>query len=108
MIKVYNKYIPLKGYKALMFMGLLFIRNPHKLNKYEYNHERIHLHQMFETFIFGYYGLYLVNFMANLLRFGNWGKAYKSIAFEREAKLNMNNLKYLKSRNVYSWVKYIK
>lgn len=108
MIKIVNKYIPFKGYKSVMLLGFLFIRRPYKLNRYEYNHERIHLCQMFETLIIPYYGLYIINFLVNLARFRNWRKAYKSVAFEQEAYSNMNNLKYLRKRNVWAWLKYIK
>ncbi|MFD0795520.1 hypothetical protein ACFQZX_18000 [Mucilaginibacter litoreus] len=70
------------------------------------NHERIHLRQQAELLVLPFYVLYLLNYLANLGRYGQHNKAYLHIAFEKEAYNNEQNLSYLNSRKAFSWLRY--
>ena len=92
--------------EGITIYPFIFFRNKH--NKYEsvYNHELIHIEQMKETFIFGFYTIYFVHFFYNLIKFRDITDAYVNIVFEKEAYLNMNSKKYIKFRKRYAWIKY--
>lgn len=68
------------------------------------NHERIHLRQQFEMLIIPFYVWYVIEWFIR----GANDKAYRNVSFERESYDNENNLDYLKKRNPYSWIKYLK
>lgn len=120
---IYNKFIPLKGYKAINIFGVLFVKNGTKnLSKVDINHEEIHTAQMVETLWVGFYLLYVLEYLIHLIFdkpiIKNYRKSfikinndflnriYHSVSFEKEAYLNQNNLDYLKTRKHYSWLKY--
>ena len=69
------------------------------------NHETIHFQQAVELLFVGFYILYLLNFLVNLIRYRNVDKAYETILFEKEAYGNENNLEYLKTRKRFAWIK---
>jgi len=97
MIKIKNKYIPFKGYKAMAIFPFLFYKR--KLSQKTINHESIHFEQQKECLIIGFYILYFIMWPIY---------GYKNIPFEREAYKNANNKNYLKTRNRFSWLKYLK
>jgi hypothetical protein len=68
-------------------------------------HEQIHFRQQIELLILFFYVFYLLNYLINLLRFGNHEKAYLNISFEREAYENEHDLQYLERRRIFSWIK---
>jgi hypothetical protein len=70
------------------------------------NHERIHLKQQAELLVIPFYVLYLINYLANLVKYRNHNKAYLNIVFEREAYANEADMNYLKSRKGYCWRRY--
>lgn len=69
------------------------------------NHERIHLRQQLECLVIPFYLIYFLNWIINIFKYGK--KAYVNISFERESYENDNNLKYLPSRKLYTWIKYL-
>lgn len=69
-------------------------------------HESIHWKQQLEMLIIFFYIWYLIEWVIRM--FTNFGKAYESISFEREAYGNQNNLKYLKERKHFAWLKYLR
>lgn len=72
------------------------------------NHELIHFAQAEELLIIGFYFLYVLEFLMKIVIFkGNINKAYLSISFEREARDNHHNFKYIHERKKYSWFKRI-
>ncbi|WP_443937156.1 hypothetical protein [Pedobacter sp. MW01-1-1] len=71
------------------------------------NHEKIHLKQQLELFIFGFYLLYFINYLANWIKYKNRDKAYRSIVFECEAYDFEKDLNYLKNRKPYAWFRFI-
>lgn len=125
-----NKYMPFKGFKAIMLFGILFYkgRDP---NQTTLNHEYIHYKQFQEIttalavpliFLAAivnwwililvpiiYYVLYLIEYLIKLVIYRNNIIAYKNISFEREA-YAYQHLNYKDCNNVrvsFRWLKYI-
>lgn len=69
------------------------------------NHEKIHWKQQVELLVIPFYIIYLLEFLIKFLFYGK--DSYRNISFEREAYSNDENLDYLKSRKLFSWIKYI-
>lgn len=76
-----------------------------KKNDVIVNHETIHFWQTLELGIVLFYVLYVVEFLIKLVFYGS--NAYRNLSFEREAKGNEKNLKYLDNRKPYAWIKLI-
>lgn len=108
---VYCKNIPAKGFFAMNFFTLIIVRKQYKerVERGGYtvtrmlNHESIHSEQMKETLFIGFYILYLLNWLFNLIVYPK--HAYKYIAFEQEAYANEGNLDYIEHRKRYAWIK---
>lgn len=99
MIIIKNSIIPFKGYKAMNFFGIIFLRKPYSLSEIDINHEAIHTEQIKElAFIF----FYIIYFLEWLVRLFINKNAYRNISFEKEAYSNENNLEYLKSRKHFA------
>jgi len=128
MIIYRNKYIPVQGFKAFFFCGILFVRGNAKIDDVTMNHESVHSRQYVEVGIlslillmplvfnglwwlwlilsvFAFYILYVIEWFVRLFMKGN---AYRNISFEREAYSNEKNLSYLDNRKLFAWIKYIK
>lgn len=99
MIIIKNSIIPFRGYKAMNFFGILFLRKPYSLSEIDINHEAIHTAQMKElAFIF----FYIIYFFEWLVRLFINKNAYRSISFEKEAYSHQNNFKYLNHRKHFA------
>ena len=85
----------------------IFLKNKHEKYLSVYNHELIHIEQIKETFVIGFYPLYFLNFIYNFCKFKNVTDAYVNIVFEKEAYVNMKYKNYLKYRRRYAWIEYI-
>jgi len=70
------------------------------------NHESIHIAQYKELFVFGFYLVYLWDFIIGFLKFQSGRDAYYSIRLEREAYNNENDPHYLEYRKMFAWRKY--
>ena len=90
-----------------LFPFILVRERSLKHNPVLINHEKIHLYQQLELLIFPFYFLYLVNYLLNLVRYRNHFQAYKNIVFEREAYARESDLSYIKSRGIWSWIKFL-
>ena len=109
---IYNRFIPCKGFLAMNLFGVLFVRwekgKPKPtLSKYTINHESIHTEQMKELGYIFFYIWYVIEWLIKLIKYHNTHKAYTSICFEKEAKLNQTDLEYITIRNHYSWLNYL-
>jgi hypothetical protein len=100
-----NKFIPFKGYSAMMLFGFLFTRDKRKVTERTIRHESIHARQMWELLVVDFYVWYFVEWMIRLFMKGN---AYRNISFEREAYTNQDDTEYLKTRRLFAFFKYIK
>ncbi|MFD2824415.1 hypothetical protein ACFS5M_12105 [Lacinutrix iliipiscaria] len=102
-----SKYLVPRGYTGLAVFPFVFLKYRElKWDKVLINHEKIHLRQQLELFIFPFYILYFVEFLFRLIQFRNWKLAYRNISFEREAYKNEKDLNYLKSRSFWEFLKY--
>ena len=72
------------------------------------NHESIHIKQQQELLVIPFYLLYILEWFIGIFVHGSIIKSYYNISFEKEAYENQSNPNYLKTRKLFSWVKYIK
>jgi hypothetical protein len=61
-----NKFIPFKGYSAIMLFGLLFTRDKSKVTQRTVRHESIHARQMWEMLVIGFYLWYFIEWLIRL------------------------------------------
>lgn len=132
-IKIYNNFIPFKGFVAMLTIFILWIRKEYKgnervLNDGTFNHEAIHMYQQLElalvgavlgvilSLIFTWWwillviavplGIYIICWIIEII-LPPYKYAYKNICFETEAQYNEWNLDYLKTRKWFAEFKYI-
>jgi len=108
---IYNKVLPIKGYKIINLFGVLFVRvNPDgtrpSILEEDINHEAIHTAQMKELLYVTFYIWYFIEWLVRLVL--NPKNAYRSISFEREAYENENYLHYLHDRKRFNWTQYLR
>ncbi|WP_066226135.1 hypothetical protein [Formosa haliotis] len=104
-----SKHIVPKGYQGITLYPFVFLKQPHlKEDAVLLNHERIHLKQQLELLVIPFYILYVLEFLIRYLQYRSWQKAYANISFEREAYRHEKDLNYLKSRSLFSFLKYYK
>nr|WP_026753903.1 hypothetical protein [Sediminibacter sp. Hel_I_10] len=97
-----------KGYVGLTIFPFIILKYEHlKTDAVLMNHERIHLKQQLELLILPFFIWYFLEFIVRLVQFRKWNTAYRNISFEREAYKNEQNLKYLPSRSLLSFLKYL-
>lgn len=107
MILIVFKYLTPRGFRGLTFFPFVFMVNKEdKFNKVFINHEKIHIRQQLELLIFPFFVWYTVEYLVRLIQFKDRKKAYYNISFEREAYANENNINYLKTRPLWSFIKY--
>ncbi len=82
----------------------IYIKEKYIDNQKTINHEKIHWKQQIEMLILFFYLWYFIEWLIRLITTND---AYHSISFEKEAYDNDDNLDYLKSRKLYSWIKYL-
>lgn len=109
-----NKIIPIKGFSALSFCGVLFVRDEFKerclgptatiYGRMAWDtmlrHEHIHLQQQRELLFIPFFVIYLVEWVARL--FISPKTAYRDISFEREAFANEDDINY-KRQHFAQW-----
>lgn len=117
--------LPIGKFNAIFLFGVLFVKKDVKLLKRLINHEKIHSRQYIEITLLSlilllplifilwwlpllslimFYIIYIIEWLIKL----PFGNSYYKISFEREAYNNEYNLEYLKTRKIFSWIKYIK
>lgn len=109
MKKVFNKYVPFKGYIAMYFFGFLFVRKEYKhmLTREIENHEYIHHKQACVLLFLFFYLWYGLEYIFKLMYYHfDTHKAYRNISFEREAYLYMNDMSYINRMKPFSFIKY--
>lgn len=106
-----NRFIPVKGFKAMFFFGILFVRSDNRkpLSYVDLNHESIHAKQCKEMFGVFFYLWYIVEYIIRIPMYDfDTHKAYRNISFEREAYGNQENMDYTTERRHFAWLEYIK
>jgi len=72
------------------------------------NHETIHFFQQLELLVIGFYIMYVLFYLINVIKYKfNMQKAYYAIPFEKEAYNNQDDFEYLSKRKLFIWIKYI-
>ncbi|XLS28586.1 hypothetical protein ACJD0Z_15465 [Flavobacteriaceae bacterium M23B6Z8] len=108
MILVLRLFLP-KRFIGITIWPFIFIKSKElKQDKKLVNHERIHLRQQLELLVIPFYVWYVFEYGIRWMRYGNRKEAYRNICFEREAYTNEHNELYLKQRNFWSFLKYMK
>lgn len=115
---VVNNVIPFGSFVAMSVGPWIFVKDIDKVTPTLLNHEGIHWEQQKELLIVGFYLLYVLFFIAELVRCAfdksrgthadgrhrsPWKRAYRSIAFEREAYSHEGDGQYIKNRKKYAW-----
>ena len=90
-----------------IFPFIVLRREVFKDNVLLLNHERIHLIQALELLIIFFYFLYLLEFLVRYIQLKDFGKAYRRISFESEAFANQSNMRYIKERKFWGFLKYM-
>lgn len=100
-----TRHFPPKHYDAINILGVIFCHPGIYLSRELINHERIHTAQMIEMGFVFFYIWYLIEWLFRLFM---KGRAYTSLAFEREAYAHMDEPDYLKHRRPYAWTSYLR
>ena len=79
------------------------MRGDKELSDVTLNHEAIHSAQWKELWYIGFLLWYVIEWAVRLPK----GSAYHNISFEREAYDNEKNLEYLKTRERFTFLKYL-
>ena len=109
---------PPGSYKAITIGPWIFTKSD-LLTESDIQHESIHWEQQKETLILGFFVLYVVFFVVELIRCAAdssrgavegrkrslWKRAYRSNPFEREAYAHESEPGYLESRPTWAWIK---
>lgn len=103
---IYNKIIPFGSkFTAINLFGIIFAKG--ECDGMTLNHEKIHTAQMKELCYVLFYLLYVIEWIARLVIYGNHMKAYRRISFEMEAYANQNDREYLMKRKHFAFLRYI-
>ncbi|MDR2887693.1 MAG: hypothetical protein LBV26_06825 [Bacteroidales bacterium] len=98
---IYNNFLPLPGFYAMVFFGVILARKKYRpLPERTLNHEAIHAAQAAEC---GGWILFYLRYLWLWIQYG-----YGNNPFEREAYEYAGYGSYLLSRISFAWKKYIK
>lgn len=92
---------------AFTIYPFIFIKKEYKNNYTLLVHEKIHIKQQTELFLFLYFILYILDFCKNYLKYKDIYKAYKNVIFEKEAYIASNTYDYLNKRKPFQFIDYI-
>lgn len=98
--------VPRRSSGITLWPFIVVRKKEQKHNTTLLNHERIHIRQQLELLIIPFYIWYGIEFLIRLVSLKNWDKAYKAIAFEKEAYSNELDLEYLKQRPFWRFLGY--
>ena len=103
-----SKILFIKNFQGIALWPFIVLKKTSlKKNKIFINHEKIHLAQQVELLVLPFYIWYAIEYLIKLVIYKNKYLAYCNLSFEREAYLNENNLKYLKQRKCWSFLKHL-
>jgi len=78
-----------------------------KTNPTLLNHEYIHLRQQAELGILPFYIWYLTEFLIKWIYYRNFNTAYLNICFEKEAYSHEDDEKYLSTRRLLNFIRFL-
>ncbi len=115
-----NDILPFGGFKAMTLLCWILVRMGTVLKASDITHEEIHWEQEKELLIVGFYLLYFLMFCYEAVRCliddnrgrseksyrnGLFRRAYRNIAFEREAYGHEDDMLYRWNRKHFAWMK---
>jgi hypothetical protein len=127
---IQNRFIPAKGFSAMMLFSFLFTRDASMVTMRTVRHERIHVRQMWEVNILvallvvplctftslswwwlllppgAFYLIYFICWIAEIM-LPPYDRAYSNICFETEVYYNVDDLDYLEKRKPFAFLRYI-
>lgn len=105
---IYNKVLPVKGFRAITLFGVVFARKDQPVpDQRVLRHESIHTRQMLELAVVGFYAWYVVEWLVKWAVYKNRHTAYRNICFEREAFDNDKDADFLKHRPFWNFTNYL-
>ncbi|HLA55895.1 MAG TPA: hypothetical protein VK623_07325 [Flavobacterium sp.] len=108
MFVIVSRYLIPKGYGGITIFPFVILRTKeHKADAAYVNHEKIHVRQQLELLVLPFFIWYFFEYLVRLIQYKNRKIAYENISFEREAYANEKNIGYLKSRRIWSFLKWI-
>src|SRR5690554_3037270 len=109
MLLIISKFCVPKGFSGITVFPFVFVRDRFCAESTSFiNHEKIHLRQQLELLIVFFFIWYGLEFLIRIIQHKDFRKAYRNISFEREAYANEQNVDYLKKRQWFSFVSYLK
>lgn len=102
---IHISFLPIAG--IALFPFILIKKDNYRRHKVFINHEKIHLAQQIELMLIGFYVLYLLNYIYNLIKYRNHNKAYLNIVFEKEAYTMEADTGYLSHRKFCAWTRFV-
>lgn len=101
---IYNRFIPLKGFKPINLCGVVLARQEYQpLSDTTIRHKSIHTAQMRELLYIGFYILYILEWTFLLIRQIYTGQnARRNISFEKEAYAKQRRKTYLRTRKHFA------
>jgi hypothetical protein len=102
---IFSIFIPVA---AVTIFPFIFIRNglSPRSEKQIINHEKIHIKQYQETFVFPFLIIYLYDFVKGYIKYRDFSIAYYFIRFEQEAYESDSDENYIKNRERFAWTKF--
>lgn len=114
MIKIKARWLTtILGMAGITFLFFVFhngLEGPEYTEEWKkefWNHESIHMRQQWELLFVFQWILYGIFYLRNRFKGIDHHTAYKNNPFERESYENSKNFKYLETRKMYGWIKYI-
>lgn len=102
-IIIHTRRFPPKRFHAITLFPFVF-HNGEPLTESEIRHETIHMWQQLAFIFVGFYLIYLVAWLVNLIRYRDSFKAYLNIPFERYAYANEENTGLTRSLMAFGWL----
>ncbi|MBN3859543.1 bile acid:sodium symporter family protein [Neisseriaceae bacterium PsAf] len=107
-IVIVSRKITPKNFTGITLYPFIFCSHENYLSDTLINHEQIHIAQQRELLLIGFYLIYVIHYLINLIIYRDKQKAYANIVFEREAYANEDNLNYLENRKLWAFIPYFK
>lgn len=104
---IHTRHFPPRDYRAITLFPFVFYKGA-PMDDRDLRHETVHLCQQLVLLVIPFYVLYLLFWLAALLRYRNWYRAYRAIPFERSAYRleSTKNLSFV--TRAFDWLRCIK
>lgn len=107
--KKFGKFLTGESFGAITIFPFIIVKDNIILNDENYiRHESIHIYQYLETFIIGFWFIYLFEYLYAKFYLKKKGiDLYYYISLEQEAHQNDHDIDYLKKRKIFFSYKYL-